>query len=221
MVLKIILFSRIQSLHHLLDVLVFMTKKTNQFLRKIKIGEWIFFLVQISVQVLSPKGIVVFVVKLAEVRLCGFALTFDRLAKSPAFNFNTYSSNCISEVSCSLSSWSLLFNFVTNLFLPWEILPHEWELSLFIDSIPISTPYLPCRQQVVTSNTDPIMVFPRIQPFGSDELSSLGNVYSRQATESVNCENSSVSFGMKYCPTSTVVRESCINTKFAHSVLLW
>ena len=33
-----------------------------------------------------------------------------------------------------------------------------------------------------------------------------GKVYSRQATESVNCENSSVSFVMKYCPTSTVVR---------------
>ena len=35
-------------------------------------------------------------------------------------------------------------------------------------------------------------MFPRIQPSGSDESSSLGNVYSRQATESVNCENSSV-----------------------------
>ena len=31
-------------------------------------------------------------------------------------------------------------------------------------------------------------------------------MYSRQATESVNCENYSVSFVMKYCPTSTVVR---------------
>ena len=39
-----------------------------------------------------------------------------------------YSSNCTSEVSCSL-----LFKFVTNLFKPWEILAHEWELSLFID----------------------------------------------------------------------------------------
>ena len=49
-------------------------------------------------------------------------------------------------------------------------------------------------------------MFPRIQPFGSDELSSLGKVYSRQATESVNCENSSVSSVMKHCPTSNVVR---------------
>ena len=35
---------------------------------------------------------------------------------------------------------------------------------------------------------------------------SLGKVYSRQATESVNCENSSVSFVMKFCPTSSVVK---------------
>ena len=76
----------------------------------------------------------------------------------------------------------------------------------FTDSILVSTPYLPCRQQAVTSKTGPILVFPLIQPFGSDESSSLGKVYSRQATESVNCENSSVSFVMKYCPTSTVVR---------------
>ena len=199
-------FSRIQSLHHLLDVLVFHDEENESISSKNQ-NRWVnIFLVQISVQVLSPIGIVVFVDKLAEVRLCGFALTFDLLAKSPAFNFSTYSSNCISEVSCSLSSWSLLFNFVTNLFLPWEILTHEWELSLFIDSIPISTPCLPCRQQVVTSNTGPILVFSRIQPFGLDELASLGNVYSRQATESVNCENSSVSFVMKYCPTSIVVR---------------
>ena len=52
----------------------------------------------------------------------------------------------------------------------------------------------------------PILVFPRIQPFGSYESSSLGKVYSRQATESLICENSSVSFVMKYCPTPTVVR---------------
>ena len=53
----------------------------------------------------------------------------------------------------------------------------------------------------------PILVFPRIQPFGSNDFSSLGKVYSRQATDSVNCENSSVSFVMKYCPTSTVAKK--------------
>ena len=57
----------------------------------------------------------------------------------------------------------------------------------------------------MTSNTGPILVFPPIQPFGSDNFSSLGKMYSRQATDSVNCENSSVSLVMKYCPTSTFV----------------
>ena len=45
----------------------------------------------------------------------------------------------------------------------------------------------------MTSNTGTILVFPRIQPFGSDDFSSLGKVYSRQATYTVNCENSAVS----------------------------
>ena len=79
---------------------------------------------------------------------------------------------------------------------------------------------LPCRQQVVTSSTGPILVFPRIQPFGSDKLSSLGKVYSRQATESVNCENYSVSFVMKYCSTSTVVRNPASVQILTHDFVL-
>ena len=60
--------------------------------------------------------------------------------------------------------------------------------------------------------------------------SSLGNVYSRQDTESVNCENYSVFFVMKYCPTSTVVRNpapvqiiitlSCCDNFSIHSLYL-
>ena len=76
-----------------------------------------YFCGSVSVQVPSPIGIV-FVDELAESNLCGFALAFDRLAKSLASNLNAFSSNCISEVSCSLSSWSLLFKFVANLFKP-------------------------------------------------------------------------------------------------------
>ena len=60
---------------------------------------------------------------------------------------------------------------------------------------------------VVTSNTGPILVFPRIQPFGSNDFSSLGKVYSRHVTGSVDCKNSSVCFVMKCCPTSTVFRK--------------
>ena len=65
---------------------------------------------------MSPSSFpiaIVLVDELAEVRLCGFVLAFDRLAKSLAFNFNAYSSNYMSEVSCSL-----LFKFVTNFFKP-------------------------------------------------------------------------------------------------------
>ena len=98
-----------------------------------------------------------------------------------------------SGISCSL-----LFKFITNLFDPKEILTQEWELSLFRDIILISTPHLPCKQQVATSNTGPILVFPWTHPFGCDASSSLGRVYSRQAAAR-NCENSAVSFVMKYC----------------------
>ena len=47
----------------------------------------------------------------------------------------------------------------------------------------------------MTSNTGPILVFPRIQPFGSVDFSSLSKVYSRHVTDSANCENSTVCFG--------------------------
>ena len=60
--------------------------------------------------------------------LLGFALAFDRLA-----NANT--SVFVSEVSCSLSSSSLSIKSVTNVFRLWEVLTHEWEMSLFADSI--------------------------------------------------------------------------------------
>ena len=64
--------------------------------------------------------------------------------------FNAYSSNCISEVSCSLSSSSLSIKSVTNSSKPREILTHEWELSLFTDSTLFSTRnwlWLPTRAQ--------------------------------------------------------------------------
>ena len=68
-----------------------MTKKMNQFLRHCIIG------IEhspgsTSVQVLSPIGIVL-VDELAESRLCGFALAFDRHAKSFASNLHAYSSS--------------------------------------------------------------------------------------------------------------------------------
>ena len=67
-------------------------------------------------------------------------------------------------------------------------------MFFLVEIVLISIQCFPCRQQVVTSNTGPIFVFPWIQSFDSDESSYLGRVYSRQPTESVNC------------PTSTVVK---------------
>ena len=75
-------------------------------------------------------------------------------------------------------------------------------MSRFKDLILISTPHLPCKQQVSISNTGPILVFPWIHPFGCDASSSPGRVHSRQ-TAARNCENSAMSFVMKYCPIST------------------
>ena len=71
--------------------------------------------------------------------------------------------------------------------------PTSEKCPLFTDSFLISLHiylasswlWLPIRVQFWCS--------PRVQPFGSDDFSSLGKVYSRQATESVICENSSVS----------------------------
>ena len=152
-----------------------------------------------SVQVLSPNKYCS-LWKNRQVLVCGFALAFDRLTKSLAFNFNAYSSNCTSDFSCSL-----LFKFVTNLFEPWEILTQEWEMSQFKDQFLTSTPYLPCKLLVATFNTGQILVFPWIHPVGCDAGSSPGRLHSRQAT-SWNCEKYAVSFVMNYCPISTTLR---------------
>ena len=58
-----------------------------------------------------------------------------------------------------LKSDSILWREFTN-----SVACREYTLSRNEDS---STPYVPCRQQVATSNTGPILLFPLIQPFGS------------------------------------------------------
>ena len=78
----------------------------------------------------------------------------------------------------------------------------DWELSSFTDWIRTSTPNLKCWKLVVTSKIGPILVFPRIHPFGSEAGSSRGRVYSRQATV---CRNSLAFLVTKYCPTSTTL----------------
>ena len=139
-----------------------------------------------SVQILYPIGMVG----------CGRIGTFTSLwfcfgtcsaCKIPHLQFSTRLLRTeTSEVSCLL-----LFKFVTNFLRPWKSMTLEWELSFFKDTILIPTTYLPCKQQDATSNTGPNL-FPRIQPLGSVDFSSLGKVYSRHARDSVNCENSAI-----------------------------
>ena len=77
---------------------------------------------------------------------------------------------------------------------------------MFIDSILISTPYLPCGQQVVTSKTGPIWCSLESNLLGQMIFHLLAKCTHDRPLNSVNCKNSSVSFVMKYCPTSTGVR---------------
>ena len=79
-----LLFSRIQSLHHCLEV-DFHDEEDESVSSTLCKSESEYFPGSTSVQVLSPIGKVL-VDELAESR--GFALAFDRLAKSHAFNFN-------------------------------------------------------------------------------------------------------------------------------------
>ena len=91
-----------------------MTKKSDQLLR-----HWIIdggLILWFNVGPSSFPNGYIFVDELARIRLCGFALAFYRLAKASTFDFNAQSSNCISEISCSLSSCSLLLKSATNFF---------------------------------------------------------------------------------------------------------
>ena len=112
-----------------------MTKKMNWFLRHFIIRDWIFSWFNIGPNSFpnryGPSG------RAGRISSLWFCFGLWSTRKTSAFVFNAYSSNCTSEVSCSL-----LFKFVTNLFKPWEILTHEWERPLFTDSILISTSWL-------------------------------------------------------------------------------
>ena len=137
------LFSRIRSLPLLLEVIlhaeeVFSLCATGYAWLNWAPGS-------ISVHLLSRIGTVL-VHEQAEVGLLVFCFSLwlaCKKANTSVFNANVYI--FVSVVSCSLSSYSLSIKSVTNLFKPWEILTHEWELSLLTDSNLISTSYLPCR----------------------------------------------------------------------------
>ena len=97
-----------------------------------------------------------------------------------------------SEVSCSLSSCSLLFKFVTNLFKPWEI-PDSWVRIFFVHSLNSDLQSI-FTLQATSCNFQYGPNF-GVSLWSCDVESSLGRVYSRQAT-AWNCENFAVSFIM-------------------------
>ena len=172
-----LLISRIQLLHHHLDVLVFHDAKDGSISsthhnRRVNNSPG-----SSSVQVLSPTRIVLGE-EPASSLLCGFALAFDRLSKSFVSNFNAYSSSWTSRMSCSL-----LFKFITNLFNPWEILTQEWVLSLFRDQIPISTPYLLSAEAILASSTSKFGIeIPRVD---DEDLNS--STESANSTSLIHC----------------------------------
>ena len=188
---------------------LWMTKKKRYFFDT-SYSEKEYFPGSISIQFLLSMGTILGEERASSL-LCGFASAFDRHAKSFAFSFNAYSSSWSSGISVSL-----LFKFITNLFDPWEILTQEWVLSLFKKQIPISTPYLPCKELVATSNTGPILVFPWIHPFGCDASSC---VFTTGHCIKL-CEIASV-FRHEILSILNNTQKSCIHTDFTQFILLW
>ena len=127
----------------------------------------------------------------AEVGLWGFDLAFDRLAKTNTSVFNANASVFVSAVSCSLSSYSLSIKSVTVFVYKFKSNFH----SIFTLQVTGCDFQHGSNFGVLESNLSGQLIFHLV-----------AKVYSRQVTGSINCENSSVSFVMKYCPTSTVFR---------------
>ena len=132
--------------------MLWMTKKIHHSLRYFIIGERKFPWFNIS-PIPFPNGDYSWwgAGRFSSLWLCFWPLIGMQNISHPVFN--AYSSRSTSGISVSL-----LFKFITNVFDPWEILTQEWVLSLFKDQILISTPYLPCKQLVASSNTGPIFV---------------------------------------------------------------
>ena len=152
-----------------------------------------------SVQVLFPIGIVLGK-EPASSLLCGFALAFDRHAKSFTSNFNAYSSSCISEVSCSM-----LFKFITNFFCSMRNSdPRVRIVSVHRHSSDLNS-VLNVQATGCNFQYGPNFGVPFYPSFWLWRFFvSWQSVFTRQATAR-NCENSAMSFVMKYCPISTTV----------------
>ena len=199
-----LLISRIQSLHHCLEV-GFHDEEDGSVSSTLDNRRATVFPGSTSVQVLSPVGIVL-VDEMAKSRFCGFAFAFERLAKSLAFSLNACSSNCISEVSCSL-----LFKFVTTMFKPWEILTHEWELCLFTDLILISTPVFTLQATGCNFQYGPNLGVPSNPTFSGQMIFHL----LAKCVRIIQCLLSWSTVDVNRC------QESCISTNLDRTILLW
>ena len=170
-----------------------MTKKMYQFLQYFIIGEWIFHWFNIGPSFLLNMN-------------CSWRRA-DRFY-SLWFCFWLWSACKILCIQKKRKFFELFFwNFcVIDVQIHHELIWSMWNSDPRVsvvsvqrhnsDLISIFTVHIP--------GTGRILVFPWIQPFGCD-ASSLGRVYSRQAT-AWNCERSAVSFVLKYCPISTTFR---------------
>ena len=149
-----LLFSRNEPLHPLLDVLAENVEENELLSSKRRTQRENVSLVQYQSNSFFPWER--FLVKSQQV-------LFFLVLLLPLIGMQNLSHPVVTHVSSSWSSGtsvSLLFESITNLFDPWESLIQEWVLSSFGDQILISTPCLPCKQLVVTSNTGPILCFP-------------------------------------------------------------
>ena len=194
-----------------------MTKKSSEFLRHFIIGDWIFS--WFNIRPISFTDNFSFCEELAELRLCGFCFSLLIASQKQIHSLSTHNLRTVFQrfpsrcrpAPCSSSLWPICSK-------PLEMI-HEWEWPLFKDSILISTPYLPCRQQVVTSGSNlgvpsnPTCWFRWVSISWQSvlttshwlcELWEFFNFFCHDVLSDFNCG-----------------QESCVSTNLYHSILLW
>ena len=194
-----------------------MTKKSSEFLRHFIIGDWIFS--WFNIRPISFTDNFSFCEELAELRLCGFCFSLLIASQKQIHSLSTHNLRTVFQrfpsrcrpAPCSSSLW--------------PICSSHWKWLTSENGLCSKTPFwFPLHIYLVGNKLwlpGPILVFPRIQPAGSDEFQSRGKVYSPQATDFVNCENSSIFFCHDVLSDFNCGQESCVSTNLYHSILLW
>ena len=169
----------------------------------------------ISIQFLLSMGTILGE-ELAGSLLCGFAFAFDRHTNLSHSVVTHYSSSWSSGISVSL-----LFKSITKLI--WSMRNSDPGVSI-VSAQRLNSDLNSVLTVQATSCTFQhgvqFLCFSGSILQGCDVESSLGRVYSRQATV-LNCVKSPVSFVMKWLSILHNTQKSCIHTKFTHFVLLW